>query len=179
MELDLQPACAELNIGLCPWDALQKGILLYLIIAFFVILLNKANYSLNLLTIFLTGKYTKKSVDNLKNKNGRYPSILRLANNEKNWEIFEVIKIAAEAEFNWILQKPGVTSPIIGARTKDQIIENLKSLEFKLTPEQMARLDSIFQSKAIPFPNTMFPQIQNQWVVIKFKCPKIFNLLGI
>ncbi|RIB24422.1 NADP-dependent oxidoreductase domain-containing protein [Gigaspora rosea] len=108
------------------------------------------------------------------------------ANNEKNWEIFEVIKIAAEvkkspaqAEFNWILQKPGVTSPIIGARTKDQIIENLKSLEFKLTPEQMARLDSIFQSKAIPFPNTMFPQIQNQWVVIKFKCPKIFNLLGI
>ncbi|KAF0484067.1 aldo/keto reductase [Gigaspora margarita] len=113
MEFDLQPACAELNIGICPWGCVAEG--------------------------FLTGKYTKKSVNNLKNKNGRYPSILRLANVERNWEILdEVINIAAEVKkspaqvaLNWILQKPGVTSPVIGARTKAQVIENLKALEFK------------------------------------------------
>ncbi|KAF0541896.1 Aldo/keto reductase [Gigaspora margarita] len=82
---------------------------------------------------------------------------------EKNWEILdEVINIATEIlklkkspaqDFT----KPSVISPVFGARTKAQIIENLKALDFKLIPDQMARLNSISQPKEIPFSNTMFP----------------------
>ncbi|CAG8807354.1 34370_t:CDS:2, partial [Gigaspora margarita] len=90
---------------------------------------------------FLTEKYTKKSISNLKNKSGCYPSILHLSNLKRNWKILdEVINIAteilklkkspAQIILNWILQKPGVISPVFGARTKAQIIENLKILDF-------------------------------------------------
>ncbi|CAG8545831.1 3760_t:CDS:10 [Dentiscutata heterogama] len=157
MEFDLQPACAELDIGISPWGCVAEG--------------------------FLTGKYTRKSISNIKNKSGRYPSILRLANVKRNWEILdEVINIATEIKkspaqiaLNWILQKPGVTSPVFGARTKAQIIENLKALDFKLTPDQMARLDSISQPKEIPFPNTMFPQIDKLGGGDKIQLPEKFK----
>ncbi|CAG8501585.1 5683_t:CDS:2, partial [Cetraspora pellucida] len=57
---------------------------------------------------------------------------------------------------NWISQKPGITSPLLGVKTKDQLEENLKALEFKLTPEQMARLDAVSSPKEIPFPYNFF-----------------------
>uniref|UniRef100_U9STJ5 NADP-dependent oxidoreductase domain-containing protein n=1 Tax=Rhizophagus irregularis (strain DAOM 181602 / DAOM 197198 / MUCL 43194) TaxID=747089 RepID=U9STJ5_RHIID len=84
---------------------------------------------------------------------------------EKNWQILdEVIAISKEINrspvqiaLNWIQQKPGITSPLIGARTVAQLEENLKSLEFKLTPEQMKRLDDVSQptGREVPFPYSM------------------------
>ncbi|RIB29506.1 NADP-dependent oxidoreductase domain-containing protein, partial [Gigaspora rosea] len=93
--------------------------------------------------IFLTGKYTRESVANLKNiadmNNYRNSSAIKLAENEQNWKVLDkVIDIAVETKkspvrvaLNWISQKPGITSPVIGARTKAQLVENLKDLEFK------------------------------------------------
>ncbi|PKY57215.1 Aldo/keto reductase, partial [Rhizophagus irregularis] len=87
---------------------------------------------------FLTGKYTRESNINLKS-DYRNRSIINYSKDEKNWQILdEVIAISKEINrspvqvaLNWIQQKPGITSPLIGARTVVQLEENLKSLEFK------------------------------------------------
>ena len=41
----------------------------------------------------------------------------------------------------WMLTKPFVTSIIVGAKTKDQLDDNLKATDLTLTAEQTARLD--------------------------------------
>ncbi|CAG8619110.1 1356_t:CDS:2, partial [Dentiscutata heterogama] len=102
-------------------------------------------------------------------KKGRRSQLLNYefsGKNEQNWKILDEVKaIAAETKrnsvqvaLNWISQKPGITS-LIGARTKAQLVENPKALEFKLTPEQMARLDAISAPKEIPFPYYFYPSL--------------------
>ena len=44
-----------------------------------------------------------------------------------NDDVYFILQVT----LNWIQQKPGITSPLIGARTVTQLEENLKSLEFK------------------------------------------------
>ena len=43
----------------------------------------------------------------------------------------------------WTQGRPGVASTIIGARTMEHLEANLKALELKLTPEQIAALDAV------------------------------------
>ncbi|MCF7687640.1 MAG: aldo/keto reductase [Cephaloticoccus sp.] len=43
----------------------------------------------------------------------------------------------------WTLQQPGITSPIIGPRTLDQLVDNLKSLDVKLTAADLQAVDAI------------------------------------
>lgn len=134
-ERDLIPMAQELNIGVLPWSPLGSGI--------------------------LTGKY---SHENLK-VNGRQieafkpvKSTLRQDYNqqwgkltERNILIAEEAKkIANELErssaqiaLNWLLQKSGVVSPILGVRTVQQMKDNLGSLDFVLSSEQVARLDRL------------------------------------
>ncbi|CAG8467141.1 34254_t:CDS:10 [Racocetra persica] len=136
LEYELQTACAELDVGIIPWGCIAEG--------------------------FLTGKYTRESVTNLE-----MPVNIR-TENEQNWKILdEVIAIAAETRrtpvqvaLNWISQKTGITSPIIGARTKAKLVENLGALEFKLTPEQMARLDTVSAPKEIPFRYSIYSNLE-------------------
>jgi diketogulonate reductase-like aldo/keto reductase len=42
----------------------------------------------------------------------------------------------------WLLTKPGVTSPILGATSVAQLDDNLASLDVKLSPEQVKALDA-------------------------------------
>jgi len=44
----------------------------------------------------------------------------------------------------WMLQKPGITSPILGPRTTAQLEHSVRSLEVKLSDEVMTRLDEIW-----------------------------------
>jgi aryl-alcohol dehydrogenase-like predicted oxidoreductase len=50
---------------------------------------------------------------------------------------------AAQVALAWLLQRPGVTSAIIGARTEQQLQDNLKSAELELTADQRAKLDEV------------------------------------
>jgi aryl-alcohol dehydrogenase-like predicted oxidoreductase len=50
-----------------------------------------------------------------------------------------------QAALNYLLKKPGVVSLIMGMRTAKQCEENLKTMEWELTDEEVARLDSISQ----------------------------------
>lgn len=44
----------------------------------------------------------------------------------------------------WLLHNPAVTSVISGPRTSEQLLENLKALELKLSDETLAKLDEIW-----------------------------------
>jgi aryl-alcohol dehydrogenase-like predicted oxidoreductase len=43
----------------------------------------------------------------------------------------------------WVAQQPGITSPIIGPRTLEQLEDALKALEITLKAEDLRRIDEI------------------------------------
>ena len=51
---------------------------------------------------------------------------------------------------NWLLQQPGVTAPIMGARTLAQLEENLGSAGWALSADEAAKLDA---ASEIPLPS--------------------------
>ena len=53
----------------------------------------------------------------------------------------ETGKSVPQIALNWLLQRPTVSSVIIGARTEEQLRQNLGAVGWRLTPEQVARLD--------------------------------------
>ncbi len=47
----------------------------------------------------------------------------------------------------WLLHQPGVTAPIIGPRTMEQMTGSLRALEIKLDAETLAAFDKIFPDR--------------------------------
>jgi aryl-alcohol dehydrogenase-like predicted oxidoreductase len=60
---------------------------------------------------------------------------------------------------NWLLQRPSVSSVIIGARNEDQLRDNLGAVGWALTREQIARLD---QASAVTPPYPYFPYYRQE-----------------
>jgi aryl-alcohol dehydrogenase-like predicted oxidoreductase len=54
----------------------------------------------------------------------------------------ETEKTVPQVAINWLLQRPTVSSVIIGARTEEQLRQNLGAVGWSLTSEQVARLDT-------------------------------------
>ncbi|RGB35056.1 NADP-dependent oxidoreductase domain-containing protein [Rhizophagus diaphanus] len=81
-----------------------------------------------------TGKYSKESAEAT---SGYLKAISK-----------EIGRSLVQVSLNWTLQKPYITSPLIGAKTVDQLEENLKALEFKL--------DDVSDQTEVPFPNDYF-----------------------
>ena len=54
----------------------------------------------------------------------------------------ETGKTIPQVALNWLLQRPTVSSIIIGARNEEQLVQNLASIGWSLTEEQMNKLDS-------------------------------------
>ena len=54
----------------------------------------------------------------------------------------ETGKTVAQIALNWVLSRPTVSTVVIGARNEEQLLQNLGSLGWSLTPEQIARLDA-------------------------------------
>ena len=50
---------------------------------------------------------------------------------------------AARIALAWMLKKPGVTSIIIGAKRKDQLLDNIAATELDLSESEMQELDQI------------------------------------
>ncbi len=53
----------------------------------------------------------------------------------------EIGKSIPQVALNWLLQRPSVSSVIIGARNEEQLRQNLEAVGWNLTPEQVKRLD--------------------------------------
>ena len=73
----------------------------------------------------------------------------------------KVIEIAKELNvtpsqvaLNWAVYKKGITSILVGPRTYEQFLDNLKALDFKLTEKQMKELDEVSKDS----PPKIFPQ---------------------
>jgi aryl-alcohol dehydrogenase-like predicted oxidoreductase len=70
-------------------------------------------------------------------------------NNEHTWTVLDALhavacksgKTAAQVAINWLLRKPGVTAPIIGARSMTQLEANLGSSGWILSEEYLRYLD--------------------------------------
>ncbi len=56
--------------------------------------------------------------------------------------VAETGKTHSQIALNWLLQRPTITSIIFGARNEEQLRENLGSVGWNLTSEQVARLDA-------------------------------------
>ena len=59
----------------------------------------------------------------------------------------ETGKTVPQIALNWLLQRPSVSTVIIGARDENQLRENLGATGWSLSPEQIATLD---QASAVP-----------------------------
>lgn len=55
----------------------------------------------------------------------------------------------AQVAVNWVMDKPGVDTVILGARTEAQLRDNLAAATWQLTAEEMTRLDEV---SALPEP---------------------------
>lgn len=98
---------------------------------------------------FLTGKYER---------DGNLPTDSRAAREERveSWyfspeafDLLEVVRSIADevgatptqVSLAWLLHHPDVTAPIVGARTVNQLSENLAACDVSLSPSQFERLD--------------------------------------
>ena len=60
-------------------------------------------------------------------------------------------KSVPQIALNWLLQRPSVSTVIIGARNEEQLRQNLGAAGWTLTPEQVATLDAA-SARPLPYP---------------------------
>jgi aryl-alcohol dehydrogenase-like predicted oxidoreductase len=63
---------------------------------------------------------------------------------------------AAQVTLAWLLARPGVTSLVIGARTEEQLADNLAAAALELTDEEHARIE---QASRPPLPYPLWHQL--------------------
>jgi aryl-alcohol dehydrogenase-like predicted oxidoreductase len=125
-EYELVPAAVDQGLGILVWSPLAGGL--------------------------LSGKYRR----------GEAPEQSRLLSGwdeppvrdqEKLYDIVEVIvdvakersASPAQVALAWLLDRPAVTSVIVGARTDEQLADNLGAADLELAGEERARLDEVSQ----------------------------------
>ena len=77
---------------------------------------------------------------------------------ERTWRVIDALleiaesrdKTPAQVALNWTKNKFGVTAPIFGARKLQQLEQNLGSVGWALTEDEMVKLD---KASAIPLPS--------------------------
>jgi aryl-alcohol dehydrogenase-like predicted oxidoreductase len=116
------PLAQEFGLGITPWSPLKSGA--------------------------LSGKYRRDNQDVQHAGRGAWvPGML----DGHGYDVVDaLVEIAAEAgstparvAVNWVCRQPGVTSTIIGARTLDQLDDNLAALDVNLTDAQLRRLTEL------------------------------------
>jgi aryl-alcohol dehydrogenase-like predicted oxidoreductase len=124
VEGDLMPMAIEMGLGVTPWSPLRGGA--------------------------LSGKYTRANAAAARPDRGdRVKSFL----NERGLSVIdELIRIGQELDappaavaIAWVQARRGVASTIIGARTVDQLEQNLTALDLELSDEQILALDKVSQ----------------------------------
>jgi aryl-alcohol dehydrogenase-like predicted oxidoreductase len=79
--------------------------------------------------------------------------------------VFEIAKAhdatPTQVALNWVIRRPGVTTALVGARTEEQLVDNLKAATWSLTEAEIERLDRASQSTRRRYPDShqrgMFP----------------------
>lgn len=119
VELEVIPACREYGMALIPWSPLAGGLLCGIF--------STEN------TVRRARPALLESAEKLRTKIEAYEALCR-----------DIGVDYADVALAWILQRPGVTSPIIGPRTIEQLEANVKTLDITLDEATLKRLDEIW-----------------------------------
>jgi aryl-alcohol dehydrogenase-like predicted oxidoreductase len=101
-------------------------------------------------------------------------------NEERLFDIVEVLLAvakdhgvsAARVALAWVLAQPGVTSIIIGGRTKEQFADNLAAADLKLTADDLAKLDAVSR------PDLAYPYWHQAWTASDRLSAADLSLIG-
>jgi aryl-alcohol dehydrogenase-like predicted oxidoreductase len=144
LEREHIPVCREFGLGVLPWSPLAAG--------------------------FLSGKFARHQPlpagTRLEKWKDRYGKL----DNERGWRTLDVLGAMAKDKgttvpavaLAWLLAKPQVTSVIFGARSIEQLDDNLKAADVKLSAEDVKKLDdaSAFE---VGYPYDFIGNIQKRW----------------
>ncbi|MFW6096858.1 MAG: aldo/keto reductase [Chloroflexota bacterium] len=103
---------------------------------------------------FLSGKYRSgesPQEGRLSTAEEGHEEAWQRRDSDRNWRILEVLgeiaerrqKSYAQIALNWLLSRPEVSSVIIGARTPEQLDDNLGAVAWELSGEELDRLDEV------------------------------------
>ncbi len=118
------PLCRDQKIAVIPWSPLARGL--------------------------LTRKPSRKRDETLRAQTDGYGKSLY---SDGDWEIAERVSDVAEEEglpmatvaLAWMLSKPGITSPIIGATKPNHLDDAVAALSVNLTPQETNHLEEAYQ----------------------------------
>ncbi|SDP57052.1 Predicted oxidoreductase [Pedococcus dokdonensis] len=139
IEHEVVPACLDGGLGLLPWSPLAGG--------------------------WLTGKYQRDAKPQGESRLGEDPERGMEAwgprnAEERTWAVVDaVVDVAksagvtpAQTALAWVGAQPAVTSVILGARTVEQLQDNLAAADLDLTDEQLARLSEVSAPQMPDYP---------------------------
>jgi len=122
-EREMIPLCIEEGIGIIPWSPLARG--------------------------FLAGnRRTTQHGDTQRSKTDGFAHELYYAPEDFTvaGRVGEVAKArgvsAAQVALGWMLQKPGITAPIVGATKMPQLEEAVAAVDLRLSDDEMTRLEA-------------------------------------
>lgn len=131
MEQDYKPVFRNVGMGTTIWSPLAAG--------------------------FLTGKYnngipegSRLAISGFDWLKERWLQDEKLAKVKKLSELAGKLEVSlASLAIAWTIKNPNVTTAILGATKKEQLLENLKALDTlpKLTPEVMESIEQVLQNK--------------------------------
>ncbi|GHF90774.1 aldo/keto reductase [Streptomyces filamentosus] len=121
-EMEVIPAAQEYGLGVIPWSPLHGGLL---------------------------GGVLKKETEGRRRTEGRAAETLADPAKRARFQAYEDLLdkhglAPGEVGLAWLLTRPGVTGPIVGPRTPEQLAGALRALELDLPDELLAELDAIF-----------------------------------
>jgi aryl-alcohol dehydrogenase-like predicted oxidoreductase len=139
IEHEIVPAALDAGVGLLPWSPLAGG--------------------------WLTGKYRRGSLPTGATRLGEDPergmeAWAPRSEDDHTWRVIdELTAVAAEREetpatvaLAWLGARPGVSSVILGARSVEQLRQNLAAADLHLDPASVARLDLASTPRAEVYP---------------------------
>ncbi|MEU6978621.1 aldo/keto reductase [Streptomyces sp. NPDC046371] len=121
-EMEVIPAAQEYGLGVIPWSPLHGGLL---------------------------GGVVRKEVEGGRRATGRAAEVLADPAARARLQAYEDLLDKHDADpgetaLAWLLTRPGVTGPIIGPRTVEQLRSALRALDVKLGEELLTGLDEVF-----------------------------------
>ena len=139
IEHEIVPACQDAGMGLLPWSPLGGG--------------------------WLSGKYKRDQMPTGATRLGENPKRGMEAFEARNaksrtWDVIGAVEDIAKARgvsmaqvaLAWTASQPAVTSVILGARTREQLKDNLGAANLELSAEELSRLDEVSKPDMADYP---------------------------
>jgi aryl-alcohol dehydrogenase-like predicted oxidoreductase len=138
-ELELIQVCINEGLGVIPWSPLRGGWL-------------SGKYQRGMQKPPSGSRVEKASEFNWSEAWDKY-------NNEHTWVVIDTLfamakelgKTTSQISLRWLMQRPGVTAPIIGVHKMDHLENNLGACGWTLSREQMEVLNKA-SDKPLPYP---------------------------